>query len=152
MCLVTGQHTHLRGSCHGSSNVLITEVDLISPNTVLIIIGRDSSIVSIATRYRLDGSGSNLGEGIMFHTCLGWQWDPPSLLYHGHRVSFLGVKQSGHPPPYGAKVKERVDLYIYSTSGPSWPVLGRTLPFTIFIIKFPGKVSAPWHIWGLNEK
>jgi len=42
--------------------------------------------------------------------------------------SFLGVKQPGrgvdHPPPSNAKVQERAELYLYSTSGPSWPVLG----------------------------
>jgi len=40
--------------------------------------------------------------------------------------SFLGVKWSGrgvdHQPPSGAKVKERLELYLYSPSGPSWPV------------------------------
>jgi len=30
-------------------------------------------------------------------------------------------------PPYTAEVEERVELYIYSPSGPSWPVLGLTL-------------------------
>jgi hypothetical protein len=34
------------------------------------------------------------------------------------------------PPPSSAEVKERVDPYIYSTSGPSWSLLWRTLPFT----------------------
>jgi len=42
--------------------------------------------------------------------------------------SFLGVKRPGRgvddPPPSGAEVKERVELYLYSSSGPSWPVLG----------------------------
>jgi len=42
--------------------------------------------------------------------------------------SFPGVKRPGrgvdHPPPFGAKVKERVELYFYFPSGPSWPVLG----------------------------
>jgi hypothetical protein len=37
--------------------------------------------------------------------------------------SFLGVKQLGcgidHPPPSSVKVKERVELYLYSPSGPS---------------------------------
>ena len=32
-----------------------------------------------------------------------------------------GVK---HPTPSGAEVKERVGLYLYLPSGPSWPVLG----------------------------
>jgi len=45
--------------------------------------------------------------------------------------SFLGVKHSGHgvghPPIPSAKVEERVELYFYSPSGPSWPFIGRTL-------------------------
>ena len=45
--------------------------------------------------------------------------------------SFPGVKWPGrgvdHPPPYSAEVKERVELYLYSPYGPSWPVLGRIL-------------------------
>jgi len=42
--------------------------------------------------------------------------------------SFPGVKRPGrgvdHPPQSSAEVNERVELYIYSPSGPSWPVLG----------------------------
>jgi len=42
--------------------------------------------------------------------------------------SFLGVKWLGcgieQPPPSSAEVKERVQLYLYSPSGPSWSVLG----------------------------
>jgi len=42
--------------------------------------------------------------------------------------SFPGVKWLGygidHPPPSSAKIKERLQLYLYSSSGPSWPVLG----------------------------
>jgi len=42
--------------------------------------------------------------------------------------SLLGVKRPGrgvdHPPLSSAEVKERVELYLYSPSGPSWPVLG----------------------------
>jgi len=40
---------------------------------------------------------------------------------------FSGLKQLGrgvdHPPPYSAKIKERVELYLYSPSEPLWPVL-----------------------------
>jgi hypothetical protein len=45
--------------------------------------------------------------------------------------SFPGVKWPGrgvdHPPSYSAEVTERVQLYLYSPSWPSWPVLGWTL-------------------------
>jgi hypothetical protein len=46
--------------------------------------------------------------------------------------SFPGIKLPGRgfarPPPSSAEVKERVELYIYSPSGPLWPVIGRALP------------------------
>ena len=45
--------------------------------------------------------------------------------------SSLGLKRPGrgvdHPPPSGPKVKERVKIYLYSPSGPSWPALGSIL-------------------------
>jgi len=46
------------------------------------------------------------------------------------------VKRPGrsfhHAPRSRAEVKQRVELYIYS-SGPSWPVLGWTLPLPYYI-------------------
>jgi len=45
--------------------------------------------------------------------------------------SYLGVRWPGcsinHPHPSSAEVKERVELYLYSPSGPSWPVLESAL-------------------------
>jgi len=42
--------------------------------------------------------------------------------------SFPGVKRPrrgvDHPPLSSDEVKERVEIYLYSTSGPSWPVIG----------------------------
>jgi hypothetical protein len=42
--------------------------------------------------------------------------------------SFPGVKRPGrgvdYPPLSSAEVKERVKLYLYFPSGPSWPVRG----------------------------
>ena len=44
--------------------------------------------------------------------------------------SFSGVKRPGrgadHPPPSKRRGYERVGLYLYSPSGPSWPVIRRT--------------------------
>jgi hypothetical protein len=55
-------------------------------------------------------------------------WGPPSLLYNGCPVSLPGeVRPSrgfDHLHPSSAEVKERVELYFYSQSGPSWLVLG----------------------------
>jgi len=43
----------------------------------------------------------------------------------GYRVSFVGVKRTEldvyHPTLSSAEVKERVQLNLYSPSGPSWP-------------------------------
>jgi len=57
-------------------------------------------------------------------------------------VSFPGVKGPGrgvdHPFPSGAEVKEREELYLYSPSGRSWPVLGCTLPLPLLhLLPFP---------------
>jgi len=40
----------------------------------------------------------------------------PGIEWPGHGID--------HPPPYSADVKERVGLYPYSLSGPSWTVVG----------------------------
>jgi hypothetical protein len=35
------------------------------------------------------------------------------------------MERKFHPPPSRAEVKERVELYLYSPSRPSWLVIGR---------------------------
>jgi hypothetical protein len=40
-----------------------------------------------------------------------------------------------HPRPSSADVKGRVQLYACFLSGPSWPVLGWTLPFNLIIVE-----------------
>ena len=96
-----------------------------------LLVGRDSSI-DMATRYGLDGQGSNSGAGEVFCTRPDQPWGPLSILYNGYRVPFPGVKRPGgganHPPPSRTEVKERVKLYLNCPSGYSWPVLGWTLP------------------------
>jgi len=85
--------------------------------------GRDSA-VGIATRYGLDGPVIESPWKRDFPHLSSW--GPPSLLYNGYRVSFPGVKRPGrgvdNPVPSSAEVKERVQLYLYSPSGPSWPI------------------------------
>ena len=59
--------------------------------------------------------------------------------------SFPGVKRRGrgvdHPPKSSAEIKKRVELYLYSPSGPSWPVLVKTSlyllqDFQLFYVHF----------------
>jgi len=80
-----------------------------------------------ATRYKLDGPRIDSWWG---GTRPDRPWGPFSLLYNGHRVSFLGVKRPGcavdHPPASSAKVKEKIELHLHYPPGPSWPFKGWT--------------------------
>ena len=95
--------------------------------------GRDSS-VGIATRYGLDGLRIESRWGARFSAPV--QTGPgayPASCTMGTE-SFPGVKRPGrgadHPPPSNCRGHERVGLYLYSTFGPSWPVMGKTFTFT----------------------
>ena len=81
--------------------------------------------------------GSNTGGGEILSTRPDRPRVLPSLIYNGYRV-ILGVKRPGRgvyrPSTSSAEVKERVDLYLYSNTGSSWPVLGGNLPLPLGII------------------
>jgi hypothetical protein len=89
--------------------------------------GRDSS-VGIATRYGLDGPGIESRWGTRFSAPVETDPGTHPVFQTMDTGSFPGVKQPGrgiyHPLPSRTEVRERVELYIYSPSGPSWPVLG----------------------------
>ena len=89
--------------------------------------GRDS-LVGIATCYGLGGPGIESGGGARFSASVQTGPGAHPASYTMGTGSFPGVKWPGcgadHPPPSSAEVEGRVELYI---SGPSWPVLGRTL-------------------------
>jgi hypothetical protein len=78
---------------------------------------------------------SNPGVSEIFRTRPHWPWGPPSLIYNGYRV-FPGDNAVGAwrwPPTLSStEVKERAELYLYSSSGPSWPVLGWTVQRAIY--------------------
>ena len=48
------------------------------------------SAVGIATRYGLDGPGSNSGGGEIFRTRSDRPWGPSSLLYNAYGVFLVG--------------------------------------------------------------
>ena len=65
--------------------------------------------------------------------------------------SFPGVKRPGrgvdHPPSPKRRGHERVGLYFYSPSGPSWPVTGRTLLFKVTTERnCKGRVMLLYHV------
>ena len=80
--------------------------------------GRDSAD-GIATRYRLDSPGIQTRWGARFaapvQTGCGVPGLPPGVQRPGRGVD--------HPRPSNAEVNGRVELYLYSTSRPSWHVL-----------------------------
>jgi hypothetical protein len=90
-------------------------------------VGRDSS-VGLATRYRLDGPGIESRWGARFSSPVQTGPGTHPVSYTIGTGSFPVVKRPGHgvdhPPPSSAEVKDRVELYLFSISGPSWPVVG----------------------------
>ena len=116
---------------------------------------RDSS-VGIAIRYGLDGPGfeSRWGENFRTRSVLGptqppIQWVP---------ALFPGGKAAGawHWPttPSGAEVKERVELYLYFPSGPSWPVYSISYVFRLVRKATPRLTTVKWlyHVAGIVNR
>jgi hypothetical protein len=111
--------------------------------TMIRSLGRGSS-VGIATRYGLEGPVMESRCGERFFA--SFRTDPgtypvayPGTYLVAYPVSYKvgtgyllevtlpGIGVDYHPPP-SAKVKERVQIYFYSLSVPSWPV--RSVKFT----------------------
>jgi len=98
-------------------------------------VGRDN-VVGIATRYGLDGRRIESQWGVRFSA-------PVPTGIGAHLTSYRigtgslsrGVKRPvrgvDHQHRSSAEVKERVDLYLYSSSGLLWLLLGRTLPLLL---------------------
>ena len=96
--------------------------------------GLDSS-AGIATRYGLEGPGIESRWGARFSSPVQTGLGAHPASYTMGTGSFLGVKRPGrgvdHQPPSSTKAEGRVELYICFLPGPSWPVLGRTLPLPL---------------------
>ena len=114
--LVAGlSHTHLhiyaRTDCCG----LHIRISLYTPQEIALLVQR------LAKGWTVRGSNPSGGE--IFRTRPDRPWGPRSLLYMGTGSLSRGYNGRGrgvdHLPPSSAKVKERVELYRYSPSGPS---------------------------------
>jgi hypothetical protein len=96
---------------------------------LLLPVGRDSS-VGIATLYGLEGPGIESRWGRDYphppRPALGPTQPPMQWV-----LSLFPGCGVDHPPSSSVEVKERVELYFYSPSGPSWPILGRILPLPL---------------------
>jgi len=70
----------------------------------------------------LDGLGIESWWGARFSTPIQTSPEARPASYTMGTWSFPGLKRPGcgvdHPPLYNAEVKERIELYLYSTSGP----------------------------------
>ena len=90
-----------------------------------------NSSVGIATRYCLNGRGiqPRWGQRFLYPSRSALEFTQPLIqwipgLFPGDKLSGRGVN---HSHPSRAEVKERVELYLYSHSGSSWPVSGQIL-------------------------
>jgi hypothetical protein len=82
--------------------------------------------VGITTRYWLDGQGIESRCGLRISTLVHTGCETHPAFYTMGTRSFPGLKVRGvdHPPPSSAEVKERIEQYLYSPSGPSRAVIG----------------------------
>ena len=100
--------------------------------------GIPQSVLRLATGWSVKGSNtcwSRWPEGLKARVCGGSFAGITGSNPGAHSASYTmdtdflsrGVKRPGRgvnePPPSSAKVKERVELYYSSLSGPSWPAL-----------------------------
>jgi len=90
-------------------------------------VGRDS-VVGTATGYVPDGPGIEFRWRARFSAPVQTVPGAHPASYTICTGSFSGVKRpncdADHRHLSSAEVRERVELYLYSHSGPSWPVLG----------------------------
>ena len=77
-------------------------------------------VVNIVTHCGLDNLDTESRRSKTSHTCPDQSWDPTKLLHKGFQGFPGEVKRPGpgidYPPPSSAKVKESVEIYIYSHS------------------------------------
>jgi hypothetical protein len=108
-------------------------------SVLILFVGQDSS-VGIATVLWAGRSGDQILVGARFSAPVQAGPGAHTASFIMGTGSFLGVNWPGHsvypppPPPHTSsnEVEERVELYLYSPSESSWPVLGWTLLYFTF--------------------
>ena len=97
------------------------------------------SSVGIATRYGLDGPGieSRLGRDFPHPSrpALGTTQPPVQWVLGLLQRVKRPMRGADHPPPSKCRGHERVGLYLYTPSGPSWSVIGGTLRFYLHHVR-----------------
>ena len=79
---------------------------------------------------RAGRSGNRIPVGARFSAPVQTGTEVHPATYTMRTGSFAGVKRSGRC----AEVKERIELYLYTPSGPSWAVLGWTLTLPLLYV------------------
>jgi len=91
----------------------------------------------LATNWTVQGSNPSGGE--IFRICRDRPCGPPSPTYTIGTGSFTGAKAAGAwrwpPTSFSSEAEGRVDLYLYSPTGPSWPLF-ISLYLTLFYFYF----------------
>jgi len=119
----------------------------------ILFVGWDS-LVGIATSYAVDGSGIGSRGRARFSSPV--QKDPGAhpASYTMGIGSFPGLKRPEcgvyHPPQSSSEGKERVELYLYSQSGPSWPGIEWTLLF--YLCTYYGSEIYSLGSWYVSNK
>ena len=105
----------------------------------------DSS-VGIATRYALDGLEIEFRWRRDFPHLSRPNLGPTQPTVQWVSGLFTGVKPAGawgcQLPASSTEFKETVELYIYSSSGPSWSIAGRNLQYTHIVVYWRRRVTA----------
>ena len=118
------------------SKFAVSSESFISYYTLQLWSGITQSVQGLVTGWTV--RGSNSGGGEVFRNLPDRFWGPPSLLYNRYRVFLCGkAAEAWCSPPTQcrAEIKERVELYLFSTSGPSRRFLGWTFTFTFCILR-----------------
>ena len=124
-------------------------------NRQIVRVGRDN-VVDIATRYRLDGPGTESRWGRDFKHLSRQPWNLPGLLFKGHWISFLGWSDQGMAPPSSANIntlrRGDADLRFYITTvQDGWRksafLTSACFPCTIHLIMQYIESVSEWFCW-----